>query len=72
MRRIRENQASEEVRVLNVPEIEGNDAEFGSINWDLPLPLSNAGGELGNLEGEGDWEECDEIYQELLNGVRRV
>lgn len=42
-----------------------------SMNWDFSQPLSNAGGEM-DTKAEGDWEECDEIYHELLNGVRRV
>jgi hypothetical protein len=72
MRRHREQQASEEVRVLNVPEIE-EETPFDAMNWDFGQPLSNAGGEMEpNKEQEGEWVECNEIYHELLDGVRRV
>lgn len=74
MRRHREQQASEEVRVLNIPEIE-EEEELGinSMNWDFGQPLSNAGGEMdAGPAQEEDWEECDGIYHELLDGVRRV
>lgn len=75
MRRHREQQVSEEVRVLNVPEAEGNEEGLllNSMNWDFGQPLSNAGMEMDTSIGqEGDWEECDKIYRELLDGVRRV
>ncbi|KAF9071254.1 hypothetical protein BDP27DRAFT_1419288 [Rhodocollybia butyracea] len=72
MRRHRD-QTTEEIRVLNIPEIEeeGEQVLLDSMNWDFSQPLSNTGGEM-DAQAEGDWEECDEIYHELLNGVRRV
>lgn len=75
MRRHRDQRGQEELCVLNVPEIEGDEIEIlpNSMNWDFSQPVSNAGGEMDSGNGqEGEWEECDEIYHELLDGVCRV
>ncbi|KAJ3871338.1 hypothetical protein F5051DRAFT_446326 [Lentinula edodes] len=77
LRRIKEQRASEEIQVLNVRPIEcENDIEGyeGSNSIQLPTVLSHAGGEIGADIGseKDDWEECADIYQELLDGCRRI
>ncbi|KAJ3918492.1 hypothetical protein F5877DRAFT_67325 [Lentinula edodes] len=78
LRRIKEQRASEEIRVLNVRPIdsENDDEEYKTSNAiQLPTVLSHAGGEIG-ADGGGsekdDWEECADIYQELLDGCRQI
>ncbi|GAW09504.1 hypothetical protein LENED_011662 [Lentinula edodes] len=77
LRRIKEQRASEEIRVLNVRPIEcENDIEEYAVSNSIQLPtvLSHAGGEIGADIGseKDDWEECADIYQELLDGCRRI
>ncbi|KAJ4477074.1 hypothetical protein C8R41DRAFT_983264 [Lentinula lateritia] len=78
LRRIKEQRASKEIRVLNVRPIDSkNDDEEYEISNAIQLPtvLSHAGGEIG-ADGGGsekdDWEECANIYQELLDGCRQI
>ncbi|KAJ3898220.1 hypothetical protein F5879DRAFT_995023 [Lentinula edodes] len=78
LHRIKEQRPSEEICVLNVRPIDcENDTEGYEMYSTIQLPnvLSHAGGEIGADTGgleKDDWEECADIYQELLDGCRRI
>lgn len=72
LRRIKEQRATEEVRVLNVQPVDEDENEFDS-SMNIPTVISHAGGETVEEElGNDDWEECADIYQELLDGCRQM
>lgn len=69
LRRIKEQKATEEVRVLNVQRVDEDDY-VPSV--EMPTILSHAGSEIVVDSEEGLEEECADIYYELLDGCRQM
>ncbi|KIK66719.1 hypothetical protein GYMLUDRAFT_238955 [Collybiopsis luxurians FD-317 M1] len=77
MQRLKESQRVQEVHVLNVEPIVGEDEPFYDLSlfntqqpWVIPMP-SNGGGEWEDIEDSGFQRECQEVYEDIWNGIRR-
>ncbi|KAJ3899689.1 hypothetical protein F5879DRAFT_926048, partial [Lentinula edodes] len=68
---IKDQRATEEVCILNVQPVDEDENEFDS-SMNIPTIMSHAGSATVEEElGDDDWEECADIYQELLDGCRQ-